>query len=274
MKYLAVVGAVAIALFAATADAQPKPELWPRWSAHDAASTQTLDHSAWDRWLAAYVTTDSDGVNRVAYGRVTSADRAALQAYIATLTATRVTALNRPEQMALWINLYNALTVNVVLDHYPVPSIRDIGISPGWFTFGPWGAKLVRVEGEKISLDDIEHRILRPIWRDARIHYAVNCASVGCPNLARRAYTGARLQTMLDAAARAHINNWRGATVRDGGLYVSSLYDWYVTDFGGSEAAVLAHLRRYAAPDLLRRLGGVTKISGYRYDWNLNQAAE
>ena len=71
----------------------------------------------------------------------------------------------------------------MVLEHYPVKSIRDIDISPGFFASGPWGAKLATVEGEKISLDEIEHRILRPIWKDPRIHYAVNCASLGCPNL-------------------------------------------------------------------------------------------
>ena len=104
---------------------------------------------------------------------------------------------SRDEQLAYWINLYNALTVKVILDHYPVKSILDIDISPGWFSIGPWGKKLVAVEGVEISLDDIEHRILRPIWRDPRIHYALNCAAVGCPNLLREAFTGATAEVLL-----------------------------------------------------------------------------
>ncbi len=271
LKFPAIALCAVLFLLSTVAAAQPKAELWPRWSAFDAASTRIIDHSAWDRWLGEYVMTSRDGVNLVSYGRVTSLDRRALDGYIAMLAATRVSRLNRAEQMALWINLYNALTVKVVLDRYPVESIQRIGISPGWFSIGPWGRKLVRVEGEQVSLDDIEHRILRPIWRDPRIHYVVNCAAIGCPDLARLAYTGARLEAMLEAAASGHINNWRGADFEDGELYVSSLYDWYVEDFGGSEGAVLAHLRRYAEPELLRRLNKISGISGYRYDWDLNE---
>ena len=264
---------VVLALFSTAAAAQPKAELWPRWTAHDAASTRVIDHSRWDRWLARNIVTGKDGVNRIPYRSVVPADRKALEGYIAELGAVPVGGLNRGEQMAYWINLYNALTVKVVLDHYPVESILRIGISPGWFSFGPWGRKLVRIEGEEVSLDDIEHRILRPIWRDARIHYVVNCAAVGCPNLARRAYGGARIDAMLDAAARAYINNWHGAGFEDGELYVSSLYSWYVEDFGGDVPGVLAHLGRYAAPGLKRRLESVEDIAGYRYDWDLNEAA-
>ncbi len=265
--------AVFVLLSAAVSLAQPKPELWPRWSVHDQTSETAPDHSAWDRWLGEHVVVGRDGVNRIDYGKVSASGRAALAAYMAMLTGTRVSGLNRPQQMAFWINLYNALTVKLVLDNYPVASILRILISPGLFSLGPWKKKLLRIEGEMLSLDDIEHRILRPIWRDARIHYAVNCASIGCPNLARRAFRGAHMEAMLDAAAQAHVNNWRGAEIIDGGLHVSKLYKWYVEDFGGSEASVLAHLRRYAGPELKRRLEGVTEIEGYRYDWDLNDAA-
>ncbi len=97
------------------------------------------------------------------------------------LAATSADRLRRAEQFPFWINLYNALTVKVVLDHYPVEIIRDIDISPGLFADGPWGKKLVTVEGEALSLDDIEHRILRPIWKDPRLHYVLNCAALGVP---------------------------------------------------------------------------------------------
>ena len=90
------------------------------------------------------------------------------------------------EQRAFWINLYHALTVRVILSHYPVSGIREIDISPGLFARGPWDRKLIPVEGVELTLNDIEHRILRPIWRDPRVHYALNCASLGCPDLRRR----------------------------------------------------------------------------------------
>ena len=96
-------------------------------------------------------------------------------------------------------------------------------------------------QGAEVSLNDIEHRILRPIWKDARIHYAVNCAAVGCPNLRRTAFTGDNAESLLELAARDYVNNPRGARFDDGGgLVVSSLYSWYREDFGGSVAGVLA----------------------------------
>ncbi len=160
--------------------------------------------------------------------------------------------------------------MKLVLDHYPVDSIRDIDISPGLFADGPWERKLATVEGVGLSLDDIEHRILRPIWQDPRIHYVVNCAAVGCPNLMDRAFTGARWDEMMDAAARDYVNNWRGVRFDDGELIVSKLYVWYTEDFGGSESAVLDHLRRYAEPGLRGRLEDRERIDAYAYDWGLN----
>ena len=177
------VGCVVLCVFGALGvHAAPEAKLWERWTAYDAASSETVDHSLWAGFLSMYVVNADDGVNKIAYGDVSDAQHAKLKRYIALLSQSSVSRLAKAEQLAFWINLYNALTVDVVLDHYPVESILDIGISPGLFASGPWGKKLVAVEGEALSLDDIEHRILRPIWRDPRIHYAVNCASIGCPN--------------------------------------------------------------------------------------------
>ena len=111
-------------LAAAPARGAPESELWERWVAQDPASSVSLDHGPWDRFLAAYVVADG-GVNRVAYGRVTPEDRRVLEDYIATLAATPADGLRRAAQLPFWINLYNALTVKVVLDHYPVQSIKD-----------------------------------------------------------------------------------------------------------------------------------------------------
>ncbi len=252
----------------------PDADLWPRWQAHNPASRETIDHALWDALLARYVWPTSGGVNLVNYRTFALADRATLANYIDYLASVHISQFNRDEQVAYWINLYNAQTVKVVLDHSPVDSIRDINISPGLFTSGPWDKNLVTVEGQKLSLNDIEHRILRPIWRDSRIHYAVNCASVGCPNLRTSAYRGASIDQALNDAATAYVNDPRGVSIRDGKVTVSKIYDWFIEDFGGSERAVIRHLQQYAAPDLRERLAAIGKLSDTRYDWSINAAVE
>jgi hypothetical protein len=258
-------------LASATAAAAPKAELWQRWTAHDPAAAATIGHDVWDHFVRAYVSSFPDGVNRVAYADVTDADHKLLESYIDTLIAIPISAYNRDEQRAYWINLYNALTVKVVLDHYPVKSIRQI--KPNMFSIGPWRKKRITVEGAELSLDDIEHRILRPIWRDPRLHYALNCASIGCPNLLKQAFTAANSETLLTQAAHAYVNSARGVELRNGRLVVSSIYKWYKEDFGNTDAGVIDHLRRYAEPALSARLREITRISADRYDWALNDAA-
>jgi Protein of unknown function, DUF547 len=148
--------------------ALPRAELIdPFWKEHAPGSTERVDHDAWDRLLKTYVSTDAAGVNRVAYGRVSAADRAALGAYLERLAAVPVEQLDRPEHLAFWVNLYNARTVVLVLEHYPVTSIRDIRF--GLFDIGPWSEPLLEVRGRKLSLNDIEHGILRPIWLPAEL---------------------------------------------------------------------------------------------------------
>lgn len=241
-----------------------------QWQKSDANSSVTVDHSKWGDILSAYLVEGQDGLNRFRYGSVSQADKEKLETYLLGLQRQSVSALNRDEQFAYWINLYNALTIDVVLDHYPVRSIRDIGIS-GFFAIGPWKASLVTVEGQDLSLDDIEHKILRGSWKDPRIHYAVNCASIGCPNLQPVPFASADLETMLDAAAAAYVNHPRGARIEKGRLLVSSIYSWFKVDFGNSDAGVLAHLARYADDDLKKGLSGLSRVSGYDYDWTLNE---
>ena len=250
--------------------AAAKPDLWDFWLKNDPVSKITIDHSAWDQFLRSYLVMRKGDVNRIQYGQVSLSDQTKLSDYIKLLEQTTVSRLNRAEQKAFWINLYNALTVKVILDHYPVKSIRDIDISPGLFSNGPWGKKLVTIENQKVSLDDIEHRILRPIWKDARVHYGVNCASIGCPNLQSVAYTMNNTEDLLDKGAREYINDDRGAFFDNGRLVVSSIYRWFKIDFGGNDAGVIAHLIKYARPKLQEKLQSVNRITDTRYDWTLN----
>ena len=137
---------VALLLLSLPAAAAPSAEPWPRWEQHSPASTERVDQRPWAELLRRYLRPGADGINRFAYASVTAEDRAALDADIARLQAIPISRLSRPEQRAYWTNLYNELTILVVLRAMPVRSITAINIAPGLFPRGPWDAKLIRVE--------------------------------------------------------------------------------------------------------------------------------
>jgi len=250
----------------------PSADLWPVWQQHREDNQDEIDHTEWGDFLAKYVVQGAEGINRLAYGKVSVADRARLQAYLSAMQSIPISNYNRAQQLAYWINLYNALTVHIILEHYPVASIRDIDISPGFFADGPWAKKSLTIEAREVSLDDIEHRILRPIWQDARIHYAVNCASIGCPNLQPVPFIAQTIDQQLDAAAREYINHPRAVRVTGDDLFVSSIYSWFQKDFGNTEADVVRHLQRYASTPLAKQLEGIAFFTDDHYDWSLNVA--
>ena len=258
-------------LFAAACGA-PEPEGIEGWDASDESSVERIDHTAWQDILDAYVAPDSSGVNLVDYEALSAdaEDAAKLAEYLDRLQELDPRDYNRAEQMAYWINFYNALTVKVVLDGYPVDTIRDIheGVVP--YT-GPWDDVHARVAGEDLTLDHVEHGILRPIWRDERIHYAANCAAYGCPHLLDTAFTAENTESLLEAGARDYVNSPRGVDVVDEDLIViSSIYDWYAEDFGDTEESVVEHLVEYADEDLAAFLEGFEGAIEYDYDWSLN----
>lgn len=195
-------------------------------------------------------------------------DRATLTDYITHLAAQTPSDMEDVDAIAYWANLYNALTVDVVLQNYPVESIRKIG--GGLFSKGPWGRKVITVEGERLSLDNIEHDILREKFPSPLIHYMVNCASIGCPNLKDGLWRAETLDADRDAAARAFINSPRGVGLQKRGLKLSSIYKWFKEDFGGSKKSVLAHIEKYAESDLADAIENGMTIGDYSYDWSLN----
>ncbi len=249
----------------------PDAESIPRWNSFDPESTTTIKVKNWNLFLKNYREESYDGIARIAYHRVSLNDRLVLRDFIEQLQSISVSKLNRKEQLAYWINLYNATTVQIVLDHMPIESIRDIDISPGLFASGPWGKKLLRVEGEKLSLNDIEHGILRPGWKDPRIHYALNCASLGCPDIPKKAITAKNSDSQLTFAAKHFIDHPRAITIPENNeAIVSSIYVWFKEDFGGSDAAILDHMRTYASKEKKKALMNVRSLESHRYDWNLN----
>ncbi|MGE3528307.1 MAG: DUF547 domain-containing protein [Methyloceanibacter sp.] len=246
------------------------------FSAAAEQSAAPVDHSAWDNLLKTYVKPGADGLNRVDYAGLKAEGLPALRGYIAALEGVDPGMLDRNEQFALLANLYNAKTVEIVASRYPVKSIKDISLGGGLVaavTGGPWKAKVVKLKGVDLSLDDIEHGILRPVFKDPRVHYAVNCASIGCPNLGTAAFTGATLDAQLDQAAKDYVNSPRGVRFDNGDPVVSSIYVWFIDDFGGTDQGVLDHLRKYAAPGLSEQLAGATSLGGDSYNWGLNGPA-
>ena len=211
------------------------------------------------------------GLNLFDYaGAKAAGEGRTIKAYTNHLASQNPDLMPEADQIAYWANLYNALTVNLILDNYPVKSIRKV--KAGALSFGPGKIDEVTVNGKVLSLHDIEHEILRKRYPNpAMVHYMVNCASIGCPNLSSKLWMGSTLDTDRDAAARAFINSPRGVEIKANSLKASSIYDWFKEDFGGSKSATIEHFRKYAGPELRAALDAGAKIKGYGYNWDLNE---
>ena len=277
-RCLQIVVSLLVAMLLTVAAHAQSAKLIPVWDASDEKNVARIDHTAWQDILNGYLRVHDSGVNRFDYGalKANAGDFAKLASYLASLQSLDPRGYSRAEQKAYWINFYNALTVQVVADAYPVKSIKDISESLlgklGRLFGGPWDDVHARVAGLDLTLNNIEHGILRPIWRDNRIHYAVNCASYGCPNLSPTAFTADNTEDLLDAGAHAYVNHPRGVEFMDDDfMIVSSIYKWYAADFGGTEKSVIEHLVKYADKALATRLRKFAGSVDYEYDWSLNR---
>lgn len=232
-----------------------------------AAQPNPDPHATYDALLRNYVGVHADGINRIDFARwkASAQDRQDIARYITAQSERRPSTMAHADAFAYWVNLYNAIHMNVILDHYPVPSFAEIPSSGN-----PWKDKRITIEGRNLSLDEIKSDVMRPVLADPRLHYAINCASYGCPRLMPRAWRAETLEADLQAAARAFINHPRAVKVLPSGdIQVSSIFVWYAADFGRDEAEVIAHMRRFAEPDLAARLATPGKLVDGGYDWSL-----
>ena len=244
-------------------------ELDKRWAESNENNTETIDHEAWQVLLDDYLVTDTDsGVNLFDYEGLLDDDRQQLDDYVDELVSQDPLSFNKLEQKAYWINLYNAATVQLILDNYPVASITTLGESVT--DFGPWNEIAVTVNDIDLSLNDIEHRIIRPLYNDYRIHFAVNCASIGCPNLAETAFVSEQLDQQLDDAAAEYLTHPRGINVQGDNLQLSTLFKWYAADFGNNLSEVLVTLGKHTSPQVTDALQNFDGSPDYAYDWSLN----
>lgn len=253
------------------ANAAPSAEGIEFWNVFDEKSQTKIDHSSWQNILDTYlIGVHPSGINRFKYNSVSADDLSVLNNYVDTLEKTDPRKLNKDEQEVYWINLYNAATVELILKEKPEDSISEIKESFFSLNFGPWGIKILNVVGQKVSLNDIEHGILRPFWQEPRHHFALNCASIGCPNLSKTAFTVKNKEQLLENGAIEFINHERGAKLNKDELILSSIFDWYGSDFGDSEEEVLDYIQSYRLMGAKFDESAIEDID-YDYDWNLNK---
>lgn len=225
------------------------------------ASAETFRHDRLDRVLERFV--DDSGF--VDYAGL-KADPGDLDAYVAELA--KESPDNAPgrfptkdHELAYWINAYNALTLKGVIGYYPIKSVRDAKSLYGFFL-----RDAHRVGGKKMTLNTLEHKIIRRRFKEPRIHFAVNCASIGCPRLERRAFRAETLDADLERLTREFVESEKHVRAEGNTLWVSKILDWYGKDFGD----VAAYLTRYASPEKATAMKN-KKIRFIEYDWSLNE---
>ncbi len=225
-------------------------------------------HRRWDAILARTV---QAGV--VDYTELLRSGHGELHAYLAELQAvTSMKGWTRAQRLAFWINAYNAYTVELVLEHWPVKSIRSIG---GIFS-NPWKIRFIdlrRLEGSKLTLDEIEHQRIRARFKEPRAHFALVCASKSCPPLRSHAYVATRLEAQLDDQARIflHDRSKNRLDRREGKIRLSKIFRWYGEDFGKREEALRRFLSSYfQGPDRAFILDTAHAVEFLDYDWSLN----
>jgi hypothetical protein len=227
-----------------------------------AAPALAFDHGQWDALLKKNVVVLEGG--KASQFRYAEVDRKALQSYLANLSKVQekeFKAWPREEQMAFLINAYNAFTVEKILTRYPdIRSIWDFGK----IFANPFKDEFFTLLGRRMSLDGIEHGMLRKNYREPRVHYAVNCASVSCPMLREEAYVAARLDRQLEEQAVRFLSDRSRNRFREGRLQVSKIFDWFKEDFEPRQAYFARYAKALGYP------GGEVPITFLDYDWSLN----
>lgn len=244
--------------------------LGPVVPASNQVSIDQIDHTPWHDLLQKYVDTDG-GVNYAAL-HASAADSAALDNYIASLsTASLTQAASQQNKMAYWINAYNAVTIKGIIQEFPTTSIRNHTSETGGYNL--WKNLLLNVGGNQVSLDSMEHKILRPMG-DPRIHFAIVCASKGCPRLLNEAYVGETLDAQLTTNTQHFFSIAQNFqyTPRSRSFKMSAIMEWFGTDFGQTQAAQLRAIAPYLPTEAAQAAANANNVnvSFLDYSWELN----
>ncbi|MDX2455388.1 DUF547 domain-containing protein [Desulfosarcina sp.] len=228
-----------------------------------------FDHSIFDRALKTYV--NDKGL--VDYNGI--AGDQAFKAYVQSLQFAKLDSMSRDEQLAFWINAYNAVTIDKVIKFKPKKSVRETLVPGLWTSTKFFTTREHTVAGNQLSQGDIEHEFLRKRFKDPRIHFAIICASSSCPPLPRFAYTGKNVQAKLEAETRTYINSQRGTRIdyAENTLFLSKLFDWFAGDFESKSGSVLQFINPYLEEETRSFVERNPMIAHIHYDWSLNAQA-
>ncbi len=257
-----------------SAKAAPEAKLIDYWNDFEPASILVVNNQAWQEILDTYLDDDHEsGIYRFNYEGVTESDLAKLDGYLVFLQDLDPRQLNRKEAMAYWLNAFNASLVRMLIEGVQdndIESVRDL--RSGAFSAGPWRRNILEIAGQRVSFDDIEHGILRPIYADPRVHFAMSAACMSCPNILPQAYRGSDIESQLADAEKNYLNHERAVRIEDGQLILARIFRWYATDFGNSEARVRDFIADRVDPELGVAIRGISASDiRYRFDWDLNK---
>jgi hypothetical protein len=231
-----------------------------------AAQAPDFDHSKFDHILKTYV--DAEG--RVDYNGI--AGDPAFREYMTSLENAKADHLSRDGQLAFWINAYNAVTIDKVIKWKPKKSVRETFVPRVWTGTKFFTSRQNTVAGQRLSQDDIEHEILRKKFKDPRIHFAIICASSGCPILPQIAYTAENVQSRLEEETRKYLHSKRGLQIDyvENTMKLSKLFDWFAGDFKSKSGSVANFIKPYLDQRAVAFLDRMPKLSYIPYDWALN----
>ncbi|MFK7905591.1 MAG: DUF547 domain-containing protein [Chitinophagales bacterium] len=230
-----------------------------------ASKSEPITHEIWDSLLKKHIT-DEGLVNYKGFQE----DRKKLDTYLQKLSVHHPNDKNwsQKEQLVYWMNAYNAFTIQLILDHYPLESIKDVVSGPSIaFISSPWDIKFIDIEGAKYDLGNIEHNFLRKRFEEPRIHFGINCASISCPNLPQFAFTVEKVDEQLDELARLFINDSSKNKINADKIEISKIFNWFGGDFK-TNGTLIEYLNQYSKT----KINTDAKVSHLDYDWNLNEA--
>lgn len=241
-----------------------------------AAAAAPPDYRVWGELLAKHY----DPAKGMSYKALKAQDKATLDNLRRQMAAVDVQTLSRPDQLAYWINLYNISVVGIVVDNYPVESIRDLSTDPV-IRLNIFKKDLVDTKRGKMSLNDIENEKIRNGFKDARIHFAINCAAESCPSIRPEPYVGERIQLQLDDQTRKFLNGPHGVRLeKKGGQLVvrtTKVMDWFKADFDKWGGGTVPFLLRYVSPDKRKQMeaaGNQIDVEYDDYSWKLNDTSK
>ncbi len=241
------------------------------WNDVEPESLINVAHSAFKEVLTAYISDQHpSGIARFNFNAVSASDRTKLESYLDYLQLLEPRQLNEGQAKAYWVNIYNAATLKMMLDAYEddrVSSIRDA--RTGVFSARPWKRKLVTISQQKMSLDDIHNGVLRPMYKDHRIHFALFFFSLGGPDVSATILEGENNEEVLNALEKNYMSHYRAARLNGSELVLSGLFETYDTDFADDFDSLLQYIAQHVPEEISAAFPNISDTR-YEYDWGIN----